>query len=88
MDKQGKFIESADIFLEKEIMDPKTKVNSLNSDPTFLQFSKLAPNPSLFSHSMPVNCDHFSNTPKSSLSITFVVTHFANDWARNFDKLK
>jgi len=72
-------------------MDNNAKVDSLNLelvDSTSLQFSKLAPNPSLLTQSVSINCDCFSNALKSALSITFVVKYFSNDWACNFDKLK
>jgi len=57
-------------------------------DLSSLQFSELAPNPSLLIHSTSINYDHLSNAPKPSLSISFVITYSANDWACDFDKLK
>ena len=80
VDKQDGFIESEDPI--ESIIEPTIKVNSPNLesvDPTSLHFSGLTPNPSLLTHSTPTNYDHFSNAPKCSLFVTFVITYFVNN---------
>ena len=88
MDEQGEFMESDVTSSTKSIVDPKVKVRSPNSIPLLFNYLSLPLNSSLLTHSKPANCGHFSIASKSCLSIGFVLTYFANDWTRNFDKLK
>ena len=78
-----------DIILEELCMKHEIDVSCSSLklvDPTSLRLIELAPYLSTFYPS--VNCDHFSDAPKSSLALACVLTYFPNNWTRNFDKSK